>query len=524
MLDWTIRQAKVVDGTGSPWFRADVGVEGDRVVTVGRIPEGRAEREIDGAGYVLAPGFIDIHTHSDLPLVVDPRAEGKIRQGVTTEVIGHCGFAVAPLVGGMVDQMRRRLATYNPPAELDWATMDEYLGRLERQGVGVNCVALAGHGTLRTGVMGVKDSPPTADEGEAMARLLQEAMDAGAIGISTGLIYPPSSYAGTDELVALAKIASARGGLYFSHVRGDGPGATEGIREAIEIARRAALPCQIAHMHGVYEDALIVEEARREGLDVTYDQYPYTAGSGPLKTLIPAWAHEGGNDAIVSRLSDSSLRKRIRDEMIAGTVVGEIDWSKIVVCKVGTEENVRYEGASMDRIAEEVHKDPFDALFDLLIEEHAEAGMIKFGQSEEGVRKVMGLSGYMVGSDGSALAVDGPLSTGKPHPRSYGTFPRVLGVYVREERVVTLETAVRQMTSAPANRLGLPHRGVVRPGMYADLVLFDEETVADTATYTDPHRYPIGIEYVMVNGCLAVEKGQRLDVLAGRVLRGRGRR
>ena len=240
MLDWTIRQAKVVDGTGSPWFRADVGVEGDRVVTVGRIPEGRAEREIDGAGYVLAPGFIDIHTHSDLPLVVDPRAEGKIRQGVTTEVIGHCGFAVAPLVGGMVDQMRRRLATYNPPAELDWATMDEYLGRLERQGVGVNCVALAGHGTLRTGVMGVKDSPPTADEGEAMARLLQEAMDAGAIGISTGLIYPPSSYAGTDELVALAKIASARGGLYFSHVRGDGPGATEGIREAIEIARRAA--------------------------------------------------------------------------------------------------------------------------------------------------------------------------------------------------------------------------------------------------------------------------------------------
>jgi len=521
MLDWTIRNAKVVDGTGSPWFQADVGIEEDRIAAIGRIPEGQAHREIDAAGYVLAPGFIDVHTHSDLPLVVDPRAESKIRQGVTTEVIGNCGFSAAPLAGGMVEQMRRRLATYDPPAELDWATMDEYLGGLERRGVGVNCIVLAGHGALRTGVMGVKDSPPTPDEGEAMARLLREAMDAGAIGISTGLIYPPSSYAGTDEIVALAKVVSERDGLYFTHVRGDGPGATEGIREAIEIARRAELPCQIAHMHGVYEDALIVEEAREEGVDVTYDQYPYTAGSGPLKTLIPAWAHEDGNDAIVARLSDPALRRKIRDEMIGGTVVGTIDWSKIVVCKVVTPANVRYEGVSMDRVAEETGKDPFDALFDLLIEERAEVGMIKFGQSEEGVRKVMGLSGYMVGSDGSALATDGPLSGGKPHPRNYGTFPRVLGVYVREDRIVTLETAVRQMTSTPAARLGLTRRGVVRPGMYADLVLFDERTVADTATYPDPHRYPVGIEYVMVNGRLAVEKGQRLDVLGGRVLRGR---
>ena len=522
MLDWTIRNAKVVDGTGSPWFRADVGIEGDRIAAVGRIPEGRGEREIDATGHVLSPGFIDIHTHSDLPFVVDPRAESKIRQGVTTEVIGNCGFSAAPLVGDMVDQMRRRLATYDPPFELEWATADEYLSKLERQGIGINCVALAGHGALRTGVMGVKDERPTADELVAMKRLLREAMDAGAIGISTGLIYPPSSYARTDEIVELARVASERGGLYFTHVRGDGPSATEGIREAIEIARRAELPGQIAHMHGVYEDALIVEEARREGVDVTYDQYPYTAGSGPLKTLIPSWAHEGGNDAIVSRLSDPGTRRKIRDEMVAGTVVGEIDWSKIVICKVVTQANLRYEGLSMDRISDEMHRDPFDALFDLLIEERADVGMIKFGQSEEGVRRVMGLSGYMVGSDGSSLATDGPLSAGKPHPRSYGTFPRILGVYVREERVVTLETAIRQMTSAPANRLGLTHRGVIRPGMYADLVLFDETRVADTATYQDPHRYPIGIDCVMVNGRMAVEGGERPDVLAGRVLRGRG--
>lgn len=528
-LDLLIRNARIVDGAGNPWFHGDLGVRRGRIAAVGRLNGLSATHEIDARGRVLCPGFIDIHTHSDLPLIIEPGAESKVRQGVTTEVIGLCGISAAPLVGEAVDQMRTRLNTYNPPPALDWATMAEYLKRLERQGLGLNCVPLVGHGALRASAMGMRSGAPTPAEMDAMKKLLRQAMSEGAWGMSTGLIYPPGCYSDTEELIELARQVAALGGLYFTHARGDDPGEDSGIHEAIRISREARVPSHVAHLHGVVRHADLISQARRDGLDVTFDQYPYTAGSGPMKTLIPAWAHDGGSVALVVRLKDADTLARIRAEMAptlqdAKTAIGRRAWQDIVVCNVITQANKAFEGKTLAAIAEARSLTPFDALVALLIEEKAEARMIVFGQSEDGVRAVMKHPAYMVGSDGSALCATGPLSAGKPHPRNYGTFPRVLARYVRELKHLRLEEAIRQMTSAAASRLRLPDRGLLRPGMAADLVLFDPDQIADTATYEDPHRYPVGIAYVLVNGQIALAEGERLAVRPGRVLRSTDRR
>ncbi|MBA7681351.1 D-aminoacylase [subsurface metagenome] len=516
MFDLVIRNGMVVDGSGNPWFKADIGIEGELISEIGRLSHGK--EEIDARGRIVSPGFIDVHTHSDLPLLVDPRAESKVRQGVTTEVVGNCGSSAAPLLLKTMDQMKHHFSLYDPSLEVDWTTMDEYLARLEKSGIGVNCLTLIGHGTIREGVMGVKNALPTDAEMSQMKRLIEESMAAGAIGISTGLIYPPSDYAMTEELVELAKTVSKLGGFYFTHMRGDG---SEAVEEVIRIAREADISCQIAHLHGYHENALLIGRAREKGLDITFDQYPYIAGSSGLKAVIPSWAHEGGKDELLSRLKRDDMRRRIREEIKKEGIISRpgLSWSKVVVSAVTKEENRRYEGKPISDIARMQGKDEFDTLFDLLIEENAEASMITFGWSEEGVRKVMASSAGMVASDGSSLCTTGPLSKGKPHPRNYGNFVRVLGKYVREEKVLSLQEAIRQMTSAPANRLHLWNRGLIRPSMYADIVIFDEAEVRDAATFENPHQYAEGIDYVIVNGKMELSRGKRTDLLSGKVLR-----
>ncbi len=516
MFDLVVRNAKVVDGSGSPWFESDIGIEGDLISKIGRLPKGR--EEVDASGKVVSPGFIDVHTHSDLPLIVDPRAESKVRQGVTTEVLGNCGASAAPLMAGTLANMQNRLQLYDPSLEPDWVTMDEYLTRLESRGVGVNCLTLVGHGTVRQAVMGMSSAAPTDEEMSQMKRLIEESMAAGAIGLSTGLIYPPSNYSNTEELVELARIVSGLGGFYFTHMRGDG---SDAVDEVVRIAREADISCQIAHLHGFYENAQSVERAREEGLDITFDQYPYTAGSSGLKALIPSWAHEGGTEELLARLKRDDMRKRMRSEIEMEGLMSRsaLSWPAVVVSRVATEKNKSCEGKSISEIAKTRGQDEFDTLFDLLIEENVDAGMITFGWSEEGVQNTMRSPAGMVASDGSSLCATGPLSIGKPHPRNYGNFVRILGKYVREEKVLSLEEAIRQMTSAPANRLRLWNRGLIRPAMHADLVIFDEAEVGDRASYENPHRYAAGIDYVIVNGAIELRGGERTDSLAGRVLR-----
>jgi N-acyl-D-amino-acid deacylase len=516
MHDLVIENGKVIDGSGNPWINIDVGIDGEHIAALGRDLQGR--ERIDAKGRVVAPGFIDVHTHSDLPLIVDSRAESKIRQGVTTEVLGNCGSSAAPLRSGTLEQTKHQLALYDPALEVDWITMDEYLSRLERDGVAVNCLSLVGHGTIRAAVMGMRRAVPTAEEMSAMKDLIVESMKAGAIGLSTGLIYPPSNYAATEELVELARTAAEYGGLYFTHMRGDGPDAVE---EVIRIAREAGIGCQIAHLHGYEENARRIEQARQEGLDITFDQYSYIAGSSGLKALIPSWAHEGGAKALLDRLRDRRQRDKLKDQIEREGLMErpQLTWDKIVVSKVASKSNERFEGLTLQEIASDLGKEPFDTLFDLLMEESADVQMITFGWSEEGVRQVMRSPAGMAGSDGSSLCAEGPLSRGKPHPRNYGNFVRMLSRYVREEKVLSLQEAVRQMTSAPATRIKLWDRGMIRPSMYADIVVFDPERVEDVATFEDPHRYAKGIEYVIVNGRVELSPEGRTPALAGKVLR-----
>ena len=517
--DLLIEKGLVIDGAGNPWFKADVGIVGDRVESVGNLRGADAERRIDCRGLVAAPGFIDIHSHSDFPILIDPRAESKVRQGVTVEVIGNCGTSAAPM-NSEVRAYRERYMVNQFRSDFDWETMEDYLNFIDKRGISFNTVALVGQGTVRQNVMGFEMRTPTDSELKTMKRLVAEAMEDGAWGMSTGLIYPPSCYADTDEIVELAKVLPKYGGVYFSHIRGEGDTLLEAVKEAIEIGERASVPVEIAHFKatgrrnwGRTEESLrLVEEARRRGVDVTFDQYPYVASSTGLTALLPDWAHEGGARRLLDRLRDLEERRRIAES----PETEDRNWDNIVVSSAKI--HPQYEGKSISEIARLEGKAPFDAVFDLLLAEEAQVDIVIFEMSEDDVRRIMRSPYMMVGSDGRAVAPRGILGAGKPHPRYYGTFPRVLGHYVRGG-VLTLEEAVRKMTSLPAQRLGLRDRGLLREGFKADIVIFDPYTVRDEATFTDPHRFPTGIPYVIVNGTLVVEKSTHTGALPGKTLK-----
>lgn len=537
MMDVLIRGGKVIDGTGAPWFRADVAVQDGKIAAVERRPltdqvdgqpEGAAAATVlDATGCFVTPGFVDPHTHSDLPLLVNPPAESQVRQGVTTVVIGNCGSAPAPegpLNGAFLNRRIGERAA-GQGLRRDWRTFGEYCDRLRRQGVAVNVAPLAGHATLRGEVMGMERRPPTADELAAMCRLLDEALDDGVFGVSTGLIYPPSSYADTDEIVALSEVAARRGGLYFSHIRGEGDTLLDAVDEAIEIGRRAELPVQIAHHKAArppnwgktVQTLEMMQTARADGVDVAYDSYPYIASSSGLGSLLPDWAHEGGASALLARLRSPVERERV----VAGIgerAAGIEGWHTIIVSWVPTAAHKAWEGQTIEQIGTSLGLSGEETVAHVLDTLGGAAHMVYFQLDEADVCRVLAHPLGMIGSDGSVAAPYGPLSEGKPHPRSYGTHPRVLGRYVRDLGLLTWEEAIRKMTSGPAQRLGLAAKGIVRPGLDADLVVFDPATVSDRATFDEPHQYPDGIKHVLVNGELVVSGGNHLGTLPGHVL------
>ena len=524
-----IRNGALVDGSGAPARAADVAVEGDRIVAVGPRLAGESTRVIDAAGQVVAPGFIDMHSHSDLFYFGCPSAESKVRQGVTTEVVGMCSFSQAPMRADQREIVRGWAGGIGASLDLKSESFAQYLDALRAVRPSVNVAHFVGHGALRIAAMGFEARPASADDVKAMQQRLGEAMDAGAFGFSTGLVYAPSAYSDTAELIALARAMAPRGGYYFSHIRGESSMLLDSINEAIRIGEEAGVSVQVSHVKASGREnwpkidaALrLFEDARARGVDVLGDVYPYNAGSTKLDNMIPAWAHDGGTAKLIERLGDRAMRRRIVEECLIdgerwGTVSqGGIGFDQVFIATCRRRE---LEGLNLAQIARQSGMAPAETLMNLLLEEKCTIGMVSFSQSIENVAKVLAHPLMMIGSDSIPLYEGDGDRPGKPHPRTYGTFPRVLGEYAREQRLFSLESAVHKMTGMPAARLRMKDRGLVREGYAADLAIFDPRAVKDESTFADPHRYPTGIPYVIVNGAVVVDGGRMQPLGTGRVL------
>ena len=522
MFDILIRKGRIIDGTGSPWFHGDVAISGDTLAAVGHLPGASAARVIDVGGMVVCPGFIDPHTHSDFPLFDDPPPDFKLRQGITTEVIGNCGISLAPVEEATRADLEKYVEFMRSDAPWNWHGFDEYLDVVEQRArLRTNVMALVGHGALRIAAMGFRLGEPSGAELEKMKALLIQALAAGALGMSTGLIYPPGSFSKTPELIELARTLAPFGGRYFSHIRGESDSLIEAVAEAIEIGRRSEVPVHIAHhkamgshMWGRTAETLaLIDQARREGIDVTADVYPYAASSGPLHAMLPPWAAEGGLPALLDRVRNPDLHARMQKDMLAGlpgwSSLKGIGWNRVMVA---TSRDTALQGRSIDAIAAERGVDGFRCACDILLGDQGATRIIKFAASEEDLERVLAHPAVMVGSDSGIVK-------GHPHPRNYGTFPRVLARFVREKPTLRLESAVQKMTAMPAARCGIPDRGILKSGLKADLVVFDPHTVQDRSTFTDPHHHPQGISLIFVNGRVAAEDGHTTPQIAGRLLR-----
>lgn len=534
--DILIRGGRVVDGTGRRAFEADVAVRGDRVVRVGRVPaSARARRTIDARGLVVAPGFIDMLGQSEQNVLIDPRAMSKVMQGVTTEVTGE-GGSIAPMNERLVKEDEAYYKRYN--LTVDWRTLHEYFRRLTLQGSGVNLATFVGATQVRAYVVGFDNRAPTAEELERMKALVADAMEDGALGLSTSLQYVPARFAKTDEIVELAKVAKRYGGVYATHQRSEANGLDASLAEVFDIARRARIPVEIWHLKTAYRKnwgrmpsvLARIRAARARGLDVTADVYPYTAASTGLAACLPPWAIEGGVEKMLARLRDRETRARIRADILRETseweniYLGSGGASGVLVGSVVNRSLEGLQGKRVSEIAKEQGKDELEALFDIILSDRAQTGAIYFMMSEADLRAALREPFVSVCTDSGARATDGPLAGSKSHPRGWGSYPRVLSRYVRDERLLTLEQAVHKMTGRPAARVGLRDRGVLREGAFADITVFDPARVRDRATFEEPNQYPEGIPFVVVNGQLEVDEGRRTDVNAGRPLRGPGYR
>ena len=527
MYDLLVKGARIIDGTGASSWMGDIAMKSGRIVAMGQL-EGEAVRAIEANGLVASPGFVDIHTHSDLSFMLDPTAQSKIRQGVTLEVTGNCGMsACAPLVTEEAKaSLRDRIAEYGSDLNVDWSSFGEWLDSLEKAGSSLNLATLVGHGTVRAAVLGFDDRGPTPDELEVMQRLVAESLDAGAIGLSAGVYFPPGTYARTEELIEIAKVAGDRNKLHTIHIRDEfdySVGLFGALHEAIEIGRMSGARVEVSHVKCVgpvvwgMADLVLgaMEQARKEGVDVTGDQYPYTASNTPLSsTVFPRAIQAGGRERTLSILADPERRKRV-SRYIHESVPNRGGADGMVVSNFPPDKSL--EGKSIAQIASEWGVDIAETLIRMY--EQGEIFAVVHNMQEDDVDLIAGDPWICVASDGSSLTTEGMLSAGKPHPRNFGCFPRFLARYVRERKVVSLEEGVRKMTSLPAGRLGLTTRGRLAPGYWADIAMFDPDRVQDTATFEKPHAYSLGIPHVIVNGVPVIQDGKPTGETPGKVIR-----
>ena len=536
-FDILIRNGTIVDGSGTRPFSGDIAVKEGRISKLDAKLDIEASTKIDADGLVVCPGFIDVHSHSDTALPFDNRLESTLRQGITTSVIGSCGFSLAPVNDKQIELVKKEFDMFSPPGasfDISWRTFGEYLLELERARISSNIIPLVGFGAVRTaGGPGYDDRAPTDAEIQEMRNYVKEAMEAGAFGMSTGLIYPPQVYASTDEIIEVAKVVGDFGGLYFSHIRGEGPTVVKAVQEVIDIVEGSrCVGGQIAHhkvagrpFWGASKETLkLMADANARGISVTCDQYPYNRGSTSLISLLPPWVHEGGVDELLKRIgvveNQERIRRELEEENDWENLVEEAGWEKIFISSVKTEKWKDSEGLSIAEITRvRDYPDEFAVLFEILLDESAEVWMTMESMGQEDIERIMKSEFTMVGTDGSGVSPTGILSHGKPHPRHYGTYPRILGRYVREKGLLSLEEAIYKMTGFPAKRLGLEDRGLLREDYWADIVIFNPDTIIDNATFLDPHQFPTGIHYVIVNGEVVVENDEQIDLLPGKVLK-----
>ncbi len=532
-FDLIIANGHIIDGTGSPWYSGDVGIRGGRIAAIGNLAGAAAKRRIDAAGDVVAPGFIDMLGQSEFTILVDPRLPSKIYQGITTEITGE-GNSAGPMIGQARVEAAQTLEHYGLKA--DWQSLGEYFARLERQGIGINLASYVGATTVREIVIGDENRPPTAAELARMQALVREAMEQGAVGVSTALEYAPAPYASTEELIALASAAAPFGGIYATHMRSEGDGLYAALDETFRIAREAHISTEIWHLKvagkgnwGHMPDVVKrIEAARASGLDVSANTYAYTAWFNDMSAFVPPWAHDGGNGKMLERLKDPAMRARIIKDIKTPSGTWDNEWDEVpgpASILVGVVKNpalLSLQGQTIAAIAKSRGKDPIDTLLDILVEDKGFTQCAVFGMQEDDVALALVQPWMSIDNDSSGTSPQGVLGEEHPHPRAYGTFPRILRKYVREEHRLRLEDAIRKFSALPAQRMRLTDRGVLKRGLWADVVVFDPATIADRSTFSSPNQPAVGMRWVLVNGVPVIADGQMTGAKPGQVLRGPG--
>jgi N-acyl-D-amino-acid deacylase len=519
-IDLLIRGGLVISGDRPDLdpVETDIAIEGDRIKAIGRFTGLDADRTLDVKGLCVCPGFIDTHAHSEFTLLADGRAVGKIAQGVTTEINGNCGSSAAPLYGRAFEQREGELQRLG--IRQRWNSLDEYLGLLRKTGVAINFITLVGHGNIRASVAGYEDRPLSSSEKERAFALLHDAFMAGARGLSTGLIYPPGCYADTEEIVEFATLTKGYNRIYTTHMRDEGDGLVGSVEEVIGVVKKTGVNAHISHLKTqgrrnwskIGEVIDKIDNINHGQVAITCDRYPYIASCTSLDSILPSWIFEGGRDEELKRLRDE--RTRIEDVIMSAGC----EWDSVMVSSVRSEKNRWMEGRSIHDIGVRLSKRPEDCLFDILVEEGLEVDAIFFNMSEENLKRILRLPYTMIGSDSSARCFEGVTAEGRPHPRTYGTFPRVLRKYVKEDGILSLSEAIYKMTGLPAKRFGIRERGVIKEGFFADIVIFDPDRIRDNADYEDPFRRPEGIHYVFVNGLPVIFEGRETGIMAGRII------
>jgi len=527
MLDLVIRNGWIIDGSGQNRFQADVGVTGNQITAIGNLKGVKAKKNINACRLVVTPGFIDMHTHIDRTINVCPNANSLVHQGVTTAVIGQCGLGMAPLFNSNREEITAALNTHNIPIPWgNWSDYVSYLEFIETTGISLNIVPVVAQGTIRAGVMGFGSEQASSTQLATMQNEVIKAMEAGAFGLSSGLVYPPGSYTSTKELIAVTKPVGERDGYYFSHIRGQDGRLLAAVAEAIEIGRNSGASVQISHLlaswpvnwekHG--QALELLDQARDQGLDICADVFPYQTGHTNLKATLPAWSQQGGKNALMERLADGQIRKQMSEDMITNGFLKDADWNRVRISR--SVMRPEYSGYIVTELAASAQKDPTEWVFDALLENELGMTIITYGFSENNIIAALKHPAFMIGSDSTfAIPDHGELALGMPHPRVFGTFPRVLGPYVRDKKVMTLEEAIYKMTGQPAVWLQIKDRGLIKQGFAADLVVFNPESISDQSTLDKPFRYPIGISHVICNGTSVIAKGCHTGSLPGKILK-----